>query len=77
MGPVYNTACFAPIGIFFGFLLVGLLFFYFFKNKRKPNIDSQEHPDQGAMEQLKMRLARGEITTDEYQQIKEAITKSP
>ncbi len=73
-GPGFASAGCGPIGWFIGLLLAGFLSYLLLKNKKGPDqpirYDSSE-----AMEQLKMRLAQGEITLGEYQKMKETLLK--
>jgi len=75
MGPEFATAGCGPIVFFIGFLLIGFLFFYLLKNKKKSNESYRPDSGHGTMDQLEMRLARGEITTEEYQRVKETLIK--
>lgn len=53
-----------------GLLLIGL-FLYFVLNKKSIGVSND--PDSNALEQAKIRLARGEITIEEFEQIKKHI----
>ncbi|MBT2639418.1 SHOCT domain-containing protein [Bacillus sp. ISL-39] len=71
MGPGFATAGCGPFGLLIGLLLIGLLI-YLLKNRKKS--DGANLPDK-AMEQLKMRLAQGDITPEEYQKMKDIVSK--
>ena len=72
MGPGFAAAGCGPIGLLIGLLLIGLLI-YLLKNRKKS--DSNLPDSSKAMEQLKMRLAQGDITPEEYQKMKDIVSK--
>lgn len=74
IGPGFGAAGCGPIGILIGFLLVGLLLYLLLKNR--PRHDEPDFTDSSkAVEQLKIRLAQGEITPEEYQKMKDLVSK--
>ena len=84
MGPGYgafNSGCFGLGGglgmMFFGILIVGLLIYLLFKGTNNQNnaISSSNHSNvnDNALEIAKSRLAKGEITTEEYENIKKTL----
>lgn len=77
IGPGYGFGAIGcgSVAIFIGILLIGLFFYFISKNKKKPIEPIRINSGQDAMELLKVRLARGEITPEEYQAIKDTITK--
>jgi len=72
MGPGFATVGCGPFGLLIGLLLIGLLI-YLLKNRKKS--DSNLPDSSKAMEQLKMRLAQGDITPEEYQKMKDIVSK--
>lgn len=63
------------IAIVIGILLIVLFFFFISKNQQK-----HKHPENFVinpqpLELLKVRLAKGEITPEEYQKVKETLMK--
>ncbi|CAM3823402.1 MULTISPECIES: SHOCT domain-containing protein [Mesobacillus] len=74
MGPSFAAAGCGPIGWFIGLLLVGFLIYLLLKNKKGPDQPNRSDSSE-AMEQLKMRLAKGEIGVEEYQKMKETLLK--
>lgn len=74
MGPGFAAAGCGPIGWFIGLLLVGFLIYLLLKNKKGP-AQPNRSDSSDAMEQLKMRLAQGQITLEEYQKMKETLSK--
>lgn len=73
MGPGFTATGCGPFGFLIGLLLIGLLI-YLLKNRKKS--DGANLPDSSkAMEQLKMRLAQGDITPEEYQKMKDIVSK--
>lgn len=73
MGPGFAAAGCGPIGLLIGLLLIGLLI-YLLKNRKKSD-GSNLTDSSKAMEQLKMRLAQGDITPEEYQKMKDIVSK--
>ena len=72
MGPGFATVGCGPFGLLIGLLLIGLLI-YLLNNRKKS--DSNLPDSSKAMEQLKMRLAQGDITPEEYQKMKDIVSK--
>jgi uncharacterized membrane protein len=71
---IAQTGCgFLPLLI--GILIIGFLFLYLKKggNGGKEPLEMRSNPQ--AMEQLNNRLAKGEITLEEYQTIKNILLK--
>lgn len=73
MGPGFAAAGCGPIGLIIVLLLIGLLI-YLLKNSKKSDGSNLPGSNQ-AMEQLKMRLAQGDITPEDYQKMKEIVSK--
>ena len=71
----FGAAGCGPFALIIGLVLIGLLFFFLTKKKRKSHEVNKIETNQQALELLKTRLARGEITSEEFQSIKEAIKK--
>jgi len=59
---------------FIGLLLAGFLSYLLMINKKGPDQTIRSDSSE-AMEQLKTRLAQGEITLEEYQKMKETLLK--
>ena len=82
MGPGYgafNGGCFGLGGgfgmMFFGILIVGLIIYLLFKgtNRQNNTITSSNDSNANALEIAKSRLAKGEITSEEYENIKKTL----
>ncbi|ANU11933.1 hypothetical protein A1A1_13572 [Planococcus antarcticus DSM 14505] len=57
-------------------VIVGVAVYYFTKNKNNSyngSNNSQQVPGKDALEIAKNRLAKGEITTEEFEEIKKAL----
>lgn len=66
---------FFPFCLIFLLLVVGLIIFAVRSFRRKRNIGSDIEQIIKAEKILKQRLANGEITEEEYQRIKETLSK--
>ena len=75
MGPGYGYG-FGGCGlfIFIGILALGFFIYYIMKSQKKQGTVNQADETK-ALDLLNERLARGEISPEEYQEIKKAITK--
>jgi putative membrane protein len=77
MGPGYGfgaSGC-GPIALIIGLVVIGMLIFFLTKKQRSSHEVNKLETNQHALELLKTRLAQGEITSEEFQSIKEAIKK--
>lgn len=61
-------------GIFIGLLLIGLLI-YIMKNRSGNNESNRKNSNEQTLDLLKIRFAKGEITAEEFQQMKDTIIK--
>ncbi|MEW8972325.1 MAG: SHOCT domain-containing protein [Mesobacillus sp.] len=59
---------------FIGLLLAGFLSYLLMINKKGPDQTIRSDSSE-AMEQLKTRLAQGDITPEEYQKMKDIVSK--
>ncbi|WP_037986375.1 SHOCT domain-containing protein [Thalassobacillus devorans] len=76
LGPGYSNGvenC-GFIGLFLGILIFGILF-YLMKRKNHAAGNTNRNNDTKMLPLLKEKLAKGEITKEEFNQIKETINK--
>ena len=75
MGPGFGYG-FGGCGlfVFIGILALGFFIYFILKGQKKQGLENHT-AESKALDLLNERLARGEISPEEYQEIKKAITK--
>lgn len=77
MGPAfgYGAAGCGITGVLFGIIVIGLLFFVLKNRGNKKELTVQSFNQQSAVDVLKIRLVKGEISFEEFEQLKNTLSK--